>query len=211
MFDAITPAVVAADMTLGYLLTDTRAARLVEQHALDPALPGLETVIDQLLTSTFGATSATPYEAEIARAVQRVVVERLMTLAATADMPQVRAIASQKLQQRAQRLAGVPSTNAGASAHAAMLASDIKRFLDRPYTPANRIDAPDRPSRRADRRSGDGLAGTFGAVLRLGVGETVTVVSRQSSVFSHSPQSSPQSESLVRVVSRSSLPTVDWD
>jgi hypothetical protein len=68
-----------------------------------------------------------------------------MTLAATADMPQVRAIASQKLQQRAQRLAGVPSTNAGASAHAAMLASDIKRFLDRPYTPANRIDAPIAP------------------------------------------------------------------
>jgi hypothetical protein len=60
MFDAITPAVVAADMTLGFLLTDTRAARLVEQHALDPALPGLEAVLDQLLTSTFGATSATP-------------------------------------------------------------------------------------------------------------------------------------------------------
>ena len=35
-----------------------------------------------------------PYEAEIARAVQRVVVERLMTLAITADMPQVRAIAT---------------------------------------------------------------------------------------------------------------------
>jgi hypothetical protein len=145
MFDAITPAVVASDMTLGLLLSDTRAARLVEQHALDPALPGLEAVIDQLLTTTFGATSATPYEAEIARAVQRVVVERLMTLASTADMPQVRAIASQKLQQRAQRLAAVPSTNAGASAHAAMLASDIKRFLDRPYTPANRVDAPTAP------------------------------------------------------------------
>jgi len=145
MFDAITPAVVASDMTLGFLLSDTRAARLVEQHALDPALPGLEAVIDQLLTSTFGASGATPYEAEIARAVQRVVVERLMTLALTADMPQVRAIASQKLQQRAQRLAATPSANAGASAHAAMLASDIKRFLDRPYTPANRIEAPTAP------------------------------------------------------------------
>ena len=48
MFDAITPAVVASDMTLGSLLNDTRAARLVEQHALDPTLPGLEAVIDQL-------------------------------------------------------------------------------------------------------------------------------------------------------------------
>ena len=145
MFDAITPAVVASDMTVGYLLDDARAARLVEQHALDPELPGLDTVIDQLLSSTFGATSANAYEAEIARAVQRVVVERLMTLASTADMPQVRAIASQKLQQRGQRLAATPVTNAGASAHAALLASDIKRFLDRPFAPATRTDTPTAP------------------------------------------------------------------
>ena len=145
MFDAITPAVVASDLTVGYLLAEARAARLVEQHALDPTLPGLETVIDQLLSSTFGATNANAYEAEIARAVQRVVVERLMTLASTADMPQVRAIASQKLQQRAQRLAAVPSTNGGASAHAALLASDIKRFLDRPFAPATRTEIPTAP------------------------------------------------------------------
>ena len=58
MFDAITPAVVASDLTVGFLLDDARAARLVEQHALDPALPGLETVIDQLLSSTFGDNAA---------------------------------------------------------------------------------------------------------------------------------------------------------
>ncbi len=86
-----------------------------------------------------------PYEAEIARAVQRVVVERLMTLAATADMPQVRAIATQKLQQRGQRLAATPLTNAGASAHASLLASDIKRFLDRPFAPATRTEVPTAP------------------------------------------------------------------
>ena len=40
MFDTITPAVVAADLTLGYLLDDARAARMVEQHALDATLPG---------------------------------------------------------------------------------------------------------------------------------------------------------------------------
>ncbi len=145
MFDAITPAVVASDLTVGYLLNDARAARLVEQHALDPELPGLDTVIDQLISSTFGATSANAYEAEIARAVQRVVVERLMTLASTADMPQVRAIASQKLQQRGQRLAAAPITTAGASAHAALLASDIKRFLDRPFAPATRTESPAPP------------------------------------------------------------------
>ena len=145
MFDAITPAVVASNLTVGYLLDDARAARLVEQHALDPTLPGLETVIDELVTSTFAANARNPYEAEIARAVQRVVIERLMTLASTADMPQVRAIASQKLQQRAQRLTTTAQTAGGGSAHAALLASDIKRFLDRPFAPATRADIPTAP------------------------------------------------------------------
>ena len=133
------------DLTLGFLLDDARAARMVEQHALDAALPGLDTVIDQVFASTFAATSSNAYEAEIARAVQRVVVEKLMTLAATADMPQVRAIATQKLQQRAQRLSATPLTNAGASAHASLLASDIKRFLDRPFAPATRTEIPTAP------------------------------------------------------------------
>jgi hypothetical protein len=68
-----------------------------------------------------------------------------MTLASTADMPQVRAVASQKLQQRAQRLAATPMTTTGASAHAALLASDIKRFLDRPFAPATRAETPPLP------------------------------------------------------------------
>jgi hypothetical protein len=142
MFDTITPAVVAANLTVGYLLDDARAARLVQQHALDTTLPGLETIVDRLVASTFGVESANAYEVEIARAVQRVVVEHLMTLAADAEMPQVRAIATQKLQQRQQRLAGAA---ASASAHASLLAADIKRFLDRPFAPATRTDLPTAP------------------------------------------------------------------
>jgi Met-zincin len=146
MFDAIAPAVVAANLTIGYLLNDARAARLVQQHALDTTLPGLDTVIDQLVSATFGAEAASAYESEIARAVQRVVVEHLMTLASDADMPQVRAIASQKLQQRQQRLTGTGApTNTAAAAHAALLAADIKRFLDRPYAPATRREIPTAP------------------------------------------------------------------
>ncbi len=144
MFDAVSPAVVAANLTVGFVLNDARAARLVQQHALDPALPGLDTVIDRLIAVTFAATSTNPYEAEIARAVQRVVVDHLMTLANSADMPQVRAIASQKLRQRQQRLTSTPATGA-AGAHATLLASDIKRFLDRPFAPAVRADIPTPP------------------------------------------------------------------
>jgi hypothetical protein len=145
MFDAITPAVVAADLTLGYVLDPERAARLVEQNALDSTLPGLDTVIDQLLTATFGATTADGYEAEVSRAVQRVLVEHLMTLANAAEMPQVRAIVTQKLRQREERLSGTLVRKPADAAHAAMLAADIKRFLDRPFAPATRTDVPGAP------------------------------------------------------------------
>jgi hypothetical protein len=142
MFDAITPAVVLADMTVGLVLNEARAARLVEQHALDPSMPGLDWVLDQLVSATFNAAAADPYEAEISRAVQRVVVEHLTTLASNADMSQVRAIATHKLRQRMQALSG---TQEGAAAHDALLASDIKRFLDRPAGPAVRMDIPSAP------------------------------------------------------------------
>jgi hypothetical protein len=145
MFDAITPAVTAANLAIGFLLDDARAARLVEQHALDPALPGLELVIERLMTATFGAPTADAYEAEIARGIQRVAIEQLMTLANSADMPQVRAIASLKLKQRQARLLAVPATNGGASAHSSLLAADIARFLDRPLAPATRGDIPSPP------------------------------------------------------------------
>ena len=52
MFDAISPAVVASDHTISELLEPARAGRLVEQHALDPALPGLEEVIAGTLAAT---------------------------------------------------------------------------------------------------------------------------------------------------------------
>jgi hypothetical protein len=144
MFDAIMPAVTAADMTLGFLLDDTRAARLVEQSALDPTLPRLDQVIDQIITATFRAPTANAYEAEIARAVQRVAIENLITLAGSAAMPQVRAIASLKLQRQMTALQAVQA-NVASTAHAALLAADIKRFLDRPAPPATRTEIPAPP------------------------------------------------------------------
>ncbi len=137
-FDVITPAVVATTHVTSNLLEADRAARLVEQHALDPSLPGLDEVIDQLVTMTFDARPANAYEAEVSRAAQRVIVDRLMELAGSAAMPQVRAIATHRLQHRAAHLAGsVASARSTAqasadAAHAALLARDIQRFLERP-------------------------------------------------------------------------------
>ena len=130
-FDAVSPAVVAADLTVSELLDPERAARLVEQKALDPTLPGLDDVLERLVAATSKASARSPYEAEIARAVERVVAERLMGLAGGARMPQVRALASDALQTLAR-----PAVSASAgrleAAHEALLAQDIRRFLERP-------------------------------------------------------------------------------
>ena len=132
-FDVLSPAVVAATHTLANIFEPRRAARLVQQHAFDPALPGLGEIIEQVGAALVGAQPAGPYEAEIARAVERVAAEQLMALAASADMPQVRAVATYYLQQakgRLDRAAG--SGDVAAAAHAGLLARDIARFLENP-------------------------------------------------------------------------------
>lgn len=134
VFDAVSPAVVAAELTLSQLLDPERAARLVEQKALDASLPGLEDVLDRLLAQATKPAPGSAYEAEIARAVERVVAERLMSLAAAARMPQVRALASDALQTLA-RQAASPSSDRLEAAHDRLLGQDVRRFLDRPLGP----------------------------------------------------------------------------
>ena len=133
MFDAITPAVALAEVLIDNLLESQRAARLVEQHALDPTLPGLDEVTVELIDAVFGAGSADAYEQEIRRAVERVVIDGLMELAADAAMPQVRAIATYRLDQLRRSLGTDADRGTIADqAHFSLLASDIGRFLERP-------------------------------------------------------------------------------
>jgi hypothetical protein len=131
-FDAISPAVVAADQVIGNIFAADRAARLVEQSALDPSLPGLEEVLATVIESTFGATTSNPYEREISRAVERVVIDQLMALGDNAAMPQVRALARHALSERLASLGSRADVFITAAAHTEALATDIKRWLDRP-------------------------------------------------------------------------------
>jgi hypothetical protein len=114
------------------IFDDERAARLVEQHGVDPSLPGLDEVIHDVLAAAFDAAPATAYEAEVARAVQRVVIDELIGLAANAQMPQVRAEASLKLAQKLDESARLAPADEHQAAHLALLGRDIKRFLDNP-------------------------------------------------------------------------------
>jgi len=143
MFDAIAPAVVASDMVIAQLLEPARAARIVEQNALDPSLPGLGSVIDRLVAATFQAAAAQGYDREILQAQQHVLVENLMALADRAPMPQVRAIATSKL--RARMAAGRGGTNGASSAMANYLADEIDRFLKRPASGTPIAGAPEAP------------------------------------------------------------------
>ena len=123
-FDAISPAVVASDLTLSFLFDAQRAARMVEQKALDPTLPGFDDVVSDVVKATFGTQTASPYEGEIARSIERVVVDRLMDTVTDARMPQVRAVAQAALSNIAKM--------GGSDPNRALMALDIERFNDRP-------------------------------------------------------------------------------
>jgi hypothetical protein len=131
MFDAVSPAMVAATMTVSRMLDPARAARLVEQHALDDAQLGLEEVLDALVAASFGNPPVDGYHAEIARTVQRVVADQMMQLADQAQLPQVRASTVFRLRELAGDLTlqGQPSSE---QAHRQLLSGDIERFIDRP-------------------------------------------------------------------------------
>jgi hypothetical protein len=146
-FDAITPAVVAADLTISNVLDAERAARLVQQHALDPSLPGLGDVIDALVEGSFDTKVSTPYDAQIKWAVERVLAERLMDLAAAARMAQVRAVATDRLQRLVEtplRQPGAVTDQSEAMAARTLLTADITRFLERPAAPVE--DRPAAPA-----------------------------------------------------------------
>jgi hypothetical protein len=141
-FDPLGPATIAADVTIGFVLQLDRAARLVGQHAVDPALPGLEEVVDRLTTATFDAATTTPYEAAVRRAAERVLVDRLMWVAVAAPNSQVRAIGSLKLSKLAARLRTGAAKSEADTAQRTLIAADIKRFLERPLDPAHPIPLP---------------------------------------------------------------------
>ena len=146
VFDAVAPATAAASFTLEYLFDPARSARMVEQKALDPSLPGLLDVIEQVRQATFGASPADGYEAAVNRAVEQVFVDRLMSLAGSAPMPQVRAEAQYELEQMAVQLAQATDGAAPEDrAHLRLLTSEIGRFLERPHAPVAEPGAPDMP------------------------------------------------------------------
>ena len=147
LFDALSPAQTLARIVISNVLEPERAARLVQQHVLDSTLPGLNEVIDGILTSTFLMKPSSDYESEIKRTVEGVVVEQLKALASHAGMGQVRAIANYQLKEIRKNFSLETRTweNTAERAHYELLGSRIEQFLSRPNAPfiaPNTLPAP---------------------------------------------------------------------
>ena len=141
-FDPVAPAETAAALTFGYLLDPARAARLVVQSSLDPSLPDLALVLSRT-ERAITARPATPYHAEIRRAVWGAWVQGLMGLAANTDAaPAVRAQTAAYLDALAGRLRQSEGDDA---AMGAWLAAEIERWQERPYDPATRPEPLEPP------------------------------------------------------------------
>lgn len=150
-FDALAPATAASAITLDALLQPERAARMVQQHALDASLPGLDWLLERLVIIVFAA-EPDAYAAEIHRMQQWQLTQRLLVLTRTAANLSVRAQAGAALDAIRNR-AAVQSKRGGASPEVRAQANLILRTLSAadaqltaaPSTPAEAKIPPGSP------------------------------------------------------------------
>jgi len=145
-FDSMAPVEAAADMTVSMLLNAERATRLVDYHSRDAKNPGLDEVIDRLITSNWKTPRTALREAETQRTIGNVVLYRLMMLAQNAlASEQTRAIAFLKLDDLRKWLLARQTADIAERAHSVYAAAQIKRFQDDPkqITISKPADPPD--------------------------------------------------------------------
>ena len=147
-FDPLAAAVVAADLAVSPLLERHRAARLIQFNALDRANPDFADVAEALVARTWRTpVPGDEYHAAVARAVQTLVVTRLMDLAADPDAsPQVRAVATERLRAILTVDAAATPRDDATGAHLRATREEIERFLARPDAPRRRTPPPPTPA-----------------------------------------------------------------
>ena len=145
-FDSMAPVEAAADMAVAMLLNAERATRLVDYHSRDAKNPGLDEVIDRLITATWKTPRQALREAETERTIGNVVLYRLMTLEQNSQASeQARAIAYTKLDDLKKWLLARQTADPSERARSIYAAQQIKRFEDDPakITVAKPVDPPD--------------------------------------------------------------------
>lgn len=128
-FDPLNAAASAAQISASLLFHSERAARLVQYHARDPKLPGLDEIIDRTLAATWKAPHSSGYTGEVQRSVDTVVLRHLMALAANeAASAQVRAVAWAKVGELKAWAATAATADSAQRAHLRLAVRDIERF-----------------------------------------------------------------------------------
>lgn len=84
-FDAVSLAETGADMTFSLLFHPARANRLVEHHARQPKLPGLEDVLDNVIKRTLMSTKENELKGLVQRSTQHTLLLNLARLARSKD------------------------------------------------------------------------------------------------------------------------------
>ena len=136
IFDPVGAAEILADMTISGLLEPNRAARMINQNSRNKLSPHFREVVDALMKATWRApVSSDVSEAVVQRAVQSLLMMRLMDLAANdRALSQVRSIATESLRSLMTTLKRARAIG-DTAAHYRATADDIGRFLSRPDAP----------------------------------------------------------------------------
>lgn len=133
-FDPLSAAESSANLTLRLIFQPQRAARLVEQHAIDSDLPSLDEIIEETIAATWKKKHNEKYEGEIQRLVDNLLLRHLTSLAISKTASsQVRAIAYAKIDELKEWIAKqdkktMANKNPGQHAHLLYAASQIELF-----------------------------------------------------------------------------------
>ncbi|MGZ3944535.1 MAG: zinc-dependent metalloprotease [Mucilaginibacter sp.] len=146
-FDPMSAAESAASNTLEFMLQPQRAARLVEYHSRDNSQPGLEAVLNKLVTQTWKAPQQAGYKGELQRLVNSLTLKQLLTLAATTSAPEsVRGITLLQISELKKWMTkAVLSAADDQKANFLFGLSQISEFENNPdkFQPAEPLNMPD--------------------------------------------------------------------
>jgi hypothetical protein len=137
VFDPLAVARALSSYVADGLLQPERVERMIAFHARNPAAPSADEVMGSMIESVYAnAKASTPYESALRRAARRSVVDALLGLStsprATAD---ARAVAEDRLNRLAVRLATLNATDSEDRAANSAVVRDARNWLDRRIAP----------------------------------------------------------------------------
>jgi Met-zincin/Domain of unknown function (DUF5117) len=132
-FDPLSAAETASDMTFSLILHPARANRLIEHHAREAKLPGLETVIDKLINTTFKSSTKPGFEGAIQMTTNYALFANLAKLSLNKGASaEAKAITLLKLDQLKAWLMAKASVDEEWRAHYAYLVKQINSLQQNP-------------------------------------------------------------------------------